>query len=82
MPKGDKYVGLANYLKGRNDSSIIISFTEIEKLIGDILPASAYKHRAFWSNTRTHSVAFGWIDTDYKTDSVDFINKHVTFKRM
>lgn len=82
MPKGDKYIGLTNYLKNKTISSIIMSFSEIEKQIGDTLPESAYKHRAFWSNTHTHSVAFGWLEAGYKTISVDFKNQQVAFERI
>lgn len=81
MPKGDKYIGLTNYLKNKLERSIIMSFSEIEKQIGDSLPNSAHRHRAFWSNTRTHSVAFGWLDAGYKTVSVDFKSQHVTFEK-
>lgn len=81
MPKGDKYIGLKNYLKSKNESIITMSFDEIEDQIGDKLPASAYKHREFWSNTLTHSVAFGWLGTGYKTISVDLNMKLVTFEK-
>lgn len=81
MPKGDKYIGLANYLKTKTESTIIMTFHEIEKLIDTTLPKSAYKHRAFWSNTLSHSVAYGWLDSGYKTESVDFVNQQVTFVR-
>jgi hypothetical protein len=81
MPKGDKYIGLTNYLKNIALSSISMSFNDIEKQIGDTLPESAYKHRAFWANTRYHSVAFGWLDAGYKKVSVDFINQQITFEK-
>lgn len=82
MPKGDKYIGLTNFLKNRALSSIIMSFDEIEKQIGDKLPESAYKYRAFWSNTYTHSVAFGWLQAGYKTISIDFKKQQVTFEKI
>ena len=47
MPKGDKYIGLTNYLRDKSDSSIIMSFSEIEIQVGNTLPASAHKRRAF-----------------------------------
>lgn len=81
MPKGDKYIGLKNYLKSKNESLITMSLDAIENQIGDELPASAYKHRAFWSNTPTHSIAFGWLGTGYKTISVDFKMRLVTFEK-
>ncbi|MBU3227796.1 DUF7662 domain-containing protein [Clostridium algidicarnis] len=82
MPKGEKYIGLTNYLKNKTVRSIRISFNEIEKQIRGTLPESAYKHRAFWSNTHTNSVAFGWLKAGYKTISVDFKNQQVTFERV
>lgn len=81
MPKGDKYIGLTRYLEGCGKDELILSFVQIENLIGDTLPQSAYDHRAFWSNTNTHSVAFGWMDAGYKTTTVDFGNRLVTLKR-
>lgn len=82
MPKGDKYIGLIEYLLNKKVNSIIMSFNEIEEQIGGSLPDSAYKHRAFWSNTNSHSVAFGWLEAGYKTISVDFENQRVTFERI
>lgn len=81
MPKGDKYIGLTNYLKGKMVNNIIMSFSDIEEQVGAILPDSAYKHREFWSNSRSHSVAFGWMDAGYKTVSVDFKGKQVKFEK-
>ena len=81
MPKGDKYIGLTNYLKAKAQCSIVMSFSEIETQIGDKLPESAYKHRAFWSNTRTHSVAYGWMDAGYETVGVNINNQLITFQK-
>lgn len=81
MPKGDKYVGLTSYLKHCGKDSITLSFSEIEGKMGDTLPSSAYKHKAFWSNSRTHSVAFGWLDADYRTVAINLENKVITFAK-
>lgn len=81
MPKGDKYIGLTNYLKGRKESNIIMSFSDIEAQVGAELPSSAYKYREFWSNSYSHSVAFGWLNAGYKTVSVDFKEEYVTFDK-
>lgn len=82
MPRGDKYIGLTNYLKGKMVSPVIMSFSDIEKQIGDTLPDSAYKYREFWSNTRNHSVALGWLEAGYKTIAVDLENKKITFEQV
>jgi len=81
LPKGDKYIGLANYLKNKKENVVTLFFHEIENLVGDKLPESAYRHRAFWSNTHSHSVAFGWLDAGFKTISIDFNKQLVKFER-
>lgn len=81
MPKGDKYVGLTSYLKQCIKDRITLSFSEIEGVMGDTLPPSAYKHRAFWSNSRTHSVAYGWLDAGYKTVNINLENRVITFEK-
>ena len=81
MSKHDKYMGLFNYFKSKSIKIIMLNFAEIEKLIGYELPSSAYKHRAFWANTRTHLVAFGWLDAGYRTADVDFFNQQVEFRK-
>lgn len=81
MPKGDKYTGLTNYLKQCGKDCVTLTFSEIEGFIGDDLPPSAYKHDAFWSNSRTHSVAFGWLDAGYQTTNRNLKNMQITFER-
>jgi hypothetical protein len=79
MPKGDKYIGLSRYLNECGKKVLIMTFDEIESIIGDKLPSSAHKHNAFWANTKTHSVAFGWLNAGYRTVDVD---KHIDKKEM
>ena len=45
------------------------------------MPASAFNHKAFWSNSRTHSVAFGWLDASYRTIDVNLENSVITFAK-
>lgn len=81
MPKGDKYNSLTNYFLSIKEPYITLSFNKIEEIIGDNLPASAYKHRPFWSNTLSHSVAYGWLNAEYKTVKVNFERQEVTFEK-
>ena len=71
MPKGDKYIGLYDYLKSSDKPIIKLSFTQIEQIIGDTLPESAIKYaEAWWSNDKTHSQAVSWMNAGYETDCV------------
>ena len=79
MAVGEKYIALTAYLEKCGQSSIRMTFKEIEKVLGESLPDSAYKHPALWSNSRSHSIAFGWMDAGYATQNVNLIKQTVEF---
>jgi hypothetical protein len=57
-----RYEQLADYLEGLVGDRAVLSFSEVERLIGSPLPASARKLRTWWSNDATHSQARrGWL---------------------
>jgi hypothetical protein len=70
-----KYIKLKEYLK---NYSISLSYKEIEKIIGEKLPKSAFVHRAWWSNTG-HEHAKIWTDAGWKVEDVK-LGKNITFK--
>ena len=78
-----KYSALARHLAKLPAPSTTMSFVEIEGIIGDALPASAYKHRAWWSNETvgTHSWAHLWQAAGWRQQSVSFERQEVSFKR-
>src|SRR5690606_13251972 len=55
---------------------------EIEKLLGHPLPASAYTHPAWWSNTGgSHVQAQAWLDRGFRTEQVDLAGEKLVFVR-
>ncbi len=71
MPRGDKYIGLKRFLLSSVAPMVILSFKDIERIIGNTLPKSAYVHaEAWWSNNYDHSQAIAWMDAGYETDYV------------
>lgn len=79
MAKGDKYIALTAYLKQSGQDVVKMSFKEIEAVLGEPLPLSAYKHPALWSNSVSHSIAFGWMDAGYTSHNVSILNQTVEF---
>ena len=77
----EKYEPLKNYLKKVTDSSIALSFEQMEDIIGSPLPESARKHRAYFSNTRTHSISVAWLDAGFYVENIDYSRGIVSFKR-
>ncbi len=52
---------------------ISLSFREIESLIGNALPKSAYSYREWWSNqkdSKNRPQAKAWLSAGYKVQSV------------
>jgi len=82
MARGDKYIGLKKYLQNSVTSIVILSFKDIEHIIGNTLPKSAYVHsEVWWANDYTHSQAIAWIDAGYETDYVTdtYKDEKITF---
>ena len=76
-----KYRFLADFLHNHGGDSITMTFKQIEDLIGQPLPSSAYNHRAYWSNTDTHSISKVWMQAGYMTTYVNLLSRKVIFER-
>lgn len=79
MPKGDKFIALTAYLEKCGEDKIKMTFSEIEKIIGCRLLDSAYTYPAQWSNSESHSLAFGWLNAGYLTRQVNISKQTVEF---
>ena len=75
-----KYEPLADHLRRLGQTALPMTFSEIEKIIGSGLPASAFRHRAWWSNNPTNSViTYAWLKAGYKTAKVDMPGRRLVF---
>jgi hypothetical protein len=65
------YKELTAYLKSQNQPTVVLSFSQIERIVG-ILPKSATEHRAWWSNsTASQHHARYWVDA-HRNATPDF----------
>lgn len=78
-----KYAGLHRHLNKRNGRPEMLTFEDIEHIIGKQLPQSAVKHRSFWANDNEgyHSHARAWMSAGYRVAYVDRQDKVVRFER-
>jgi hypothetical protein len=81
-----KYTPLGHYLRGlpASQSEVTLQFAQIERILNDKLPPSAYKHRAWWANQEkreTHVESQSWMDAGWKVDTVNFNQKWIRFHR-
>jgi hypothetical protein len=76
-----KYDPLFNYLCQAGDSSVELTFAEVERLVGP-LPASARKYQAWWSNETAdtrHVQSNAWMNAGREVVSVDRGRERVRF---
>ncbi|GGJ59793.1 DUF7662 domain-containing protein [Deinococcus roseus] len=72
IPSAGKYQRLSEHLTQSNQTEEMLTFQQIETLLGFNLPQSAYKHRAWWSNTlQGHTQAAAWLQVGWKVMKVD-----------
>jgi hypothetical protein len=77
-----KYSPLRRHLAAEVGPRADMTFAEIDELIGG-LPASARRHRAWWSNERDgrHVQARAWIDAGWIVSDVNFAAEWVRFTK-
>lgn len=76
-----KYKALSEFLYESWDKRIILSYEQLEDVLGFSLPASAHNlPQSYWANTEYHTYAKSWLKLGYKA-KVDTENKKVIFER-
>lgn len=81
MSGASKYQPLLEYLRSSNQPEVILTFAEIETLMGEPLPDSARSKKIWWSNRKTGLQAKAWMDADYLVDAIDLATEQVTFRK-
>lgn len=80
-----KYTPLEQYLRNLpvTQKEVTLSFEQIERILNDKLPPSAYQYQAWWANQKegSHVEAFAWMDAGWLVDIVNFNEKWVRFVR-
>jgi hypothetical protein len=76
-----KYYPLQRYFeKADRSRAIVLTFTQVEKILMNVLPPSAREHPAFWANNgERHVHAEAWLNARWSVETVDLTNEVVTF---
>ncbi len=75
-----KYTPLGEYLRDLDKDRVLLTFEEIEDILGADLPKSARKHNAWWSNGG-HSQADAWMDAGWRVENLDQKDEEVVFRK-
>ncbi len=73
------YEKLAEWLN--NPQRLLMTFKEIENIIGESLPESALKYMAWWQNETGSRHAQVWLEAGWEVEHVDMQAEEVTFRR-
>jgi hypothetical protein len=80
-----KYTPLEQHLKAipASQKEVTLSFQQIEGILEDKLPASAYEDRRWWDHEKegNHVNARAWANAGWQVDTVNFEGKWVRFVR-
>jgi hypothetical protein len=78
-----KYDPLRRHLETQAADEVIMSFADVERILGFPLPASAREHRPWWANESrgAHVQAAAWLKAGRQTARVDTVREQVAFVR-
>jgi hypothetical protein len=80
-----KYTPLENYLRDlpATQREVTLDFEQIERILNDKLPSSAYEDRRWWEHETegNHLNARAWSNAGWKIESLDVNEKWVRFVR-
>lgn len=82
MTASSKYQPLYEHLIHHEQNEVAFTFSEIEALLGERLPASARTQRMWWGNRRRGAVqSQSWMKAGYHVEELDLVNQQVTFRK-
>lgn len=74
------YGRLTDHLAARTERTAILTFDELERLVGAPLPDDAYDRRAWWDEKgRPHSRS--WHRAGWRVEAANVLGRVVTFVR-
>ena len=78
-----KYDQLGEFLKTQSADRVPMSFADIERITQTKLPASAHRHRPWWSNSAVNSVITKvWLEAGFESEQVDMAGRKLVFHRV
>ncbi len=80
-----KYEPLKIYLMKSKKETVVLSFDEINRILGSELPpclsGKGYNKKLFWNNNIMNYATRSWLEADYVFENCDKEKGSVTFKR-
>jgi DNA-binding transcriptional regulator YiaG len=82
MKIGSKYYPLYDWLTQCSAETVTIAIADIETMLSDGLPKTAWRSRSWWGNrSKGGHQAQAWINAGFHTTSVDLEHQTITFEK-
>jgi hypothetical protein len=84
-PTDSRYAPLAIWLQQQplKPEKILLTFKQIEEILGEELPTSARQHRSWWANDSVgHVQSQQWLEIGWRVSSISITDERVTFTRI
>jgi len=76
------YDPLYDWLRGRTDNRIPVTFAQVEGILHFDLPNTARSRSQWWQNNSTrHVQAHAWLEAGFHTEDVNLRDETVVFTR-
>ncbi|ANU16155.1 GNAT family N-acetyltransferase [Planococcus maritimus] len=76
-----KYIPLSHYFEAATNSSIRLTFSEIEQIMGQTLPNAAYLNKSWWKKSKPPAKHFhAWMDAGYRVTDIE-PDRYVVFEK-
>jgi CBS domain-containing protein len=85
MPTDSRYAPLAIWLQQQTlrPEKLLLTFKQIEEILGEELPSSARQHRSWWANDSAgHVQSQQWLEVGWRVSSISITDERVTFTRI
>jgi len=76
-----KYELLMKYFENLKEEKVILTYDNIENIIGFKLPKSAYQYSAYWVVSDTHTITRSWLENGWKKTGLK-LGKYVEFTKV
>lgn len=77
----NKFVQLATYFSDLNEQSVELRFSDIEEIMGESLPKSAFAHRSYWFGPKDHVFPRTWEYNGYQLNNLSLDEQIAVFKK-
>lgn len=75
-----KYDLLMLHFEKLKNNKVVLTYDDIEKIIGFKLPNSAYQYSAYWGVSKTHSITRSWVENGWKKTKLK-LGEYVEFTK-